>query len=112
LLYFGLQAKLGKLDAAGKSKNENVTEMLNQVRMMLDHPIWDPDTNKQVLLDHVFVACGGEITKQAKNWLAQKLDTDSRRHLIFMDRDEILNLGIGVNLRLPSEKDANEDVPF
>jgi hypothetical protein len=111
LLYFGLQAKRGKLDAAGRSKNENVSEMLNQVRMMLDHPVFDPDANKRVLLDHVFVACGGEITKQAKNWLAHKLDADGRRRIIFMDREEIVGLCIGVNLSIPMGK-ADDDLPF
>jgi hypothetical protein len=107
VLYFGLQAKRGKLDSAGKSRNENVTEVLNQVRMMLAHPLFDPDTNKKVLPDHVFVACGGEITKQAKNWLAEKLDSESRRHLIFMERDEIIDLGVAVNLRLPDTNKAS-----
>ena len=83
--------------------------------MMLAHPIFDPDTNKKVLPDHVYVACGGEITKQARNFLAEKLDAESRRHLIFMDREEILNLGIAVNLRLPDRQKKNlldDEVPF
>ena len=40
-LYFGLQAKKGKLSASGRS-NANVAEILNQTRMMLDHEIFDP----------------------------------------------------------------------
>lgn len=68
-LYFGIQAKKGKLDSAGKSENENVGEVLNQVRMMLDSPIFDPEINKKVLLDHVFIASASEITKAAKTGL-------------------------------------------
>ena len=37
-LYFGVQAKRGKIDAAGRSRNENIAEVLAQVRMMLAHP--------------------------------------------------------------------------
>src|SRR3546814_3496893 len=36
-LYFGIQAKRCKLDAAGKTRNENVAEVLAQIRMMLGH---------------------------------------------------------------------------
>jgi len=41
VLYFGIQAKKGKLDAAGSSKgaNSNVAEIHNQVLMMLGHKL-------------------------------------------------------------------------
>jgi hypothetical protein len=46
VLYFGLQAKRDKIDAAGASKSNtaNVGEILNQVAMMLGHEIFDPET--------------------------------------------------------------------
>jgi len=102
-IYFGVQAKKGKLDSAAKSKNENISEVLNQIRMMLASPVWDPETNKKNLLDHVFIACGGEITKQAIAWLGQHLDQESRRHVLFIDRENILDLAAGINLPLPTE---------
>lgn len=113
-IYFGAQVKIGKLDSAGKSKNTNITEILNQVRMMLDHPVFDPETNRQNLLDHVFVISAGEITKQAKNWLAHHLDQNSRRHILFMDRDDIVDLVVETNLALPVEKEEleDDDLPF
>jgi len=113
-IYFGAQVKIGKLDSAGKSKNTNITEILNQVRMMLDHPIFDPETNRKHLLDHVFVISAGEITKQAKAWLAQHLDQNSRRHVLFMDKDDIVDLVVETNLALPIEKKEieNDDLPF
>jgi hypothetical protein len=45
VLYFGVQAKKGKLDASGVSKaaNVNVAEIHNQVTMMLGHEIFDPE---------------------------------------------------------------------
>jgi predicted peroxiredoxin len=114
-LYFGIQAKKGKLDSAGRSKNENVSEVLNQVRMMLDSPIFDPEINKKVLLDHVFIASASEITKAAKNWLAEHLDQNSRRHVLFVDREDVLTLCLSVNLPVPIAAAAvedDDDLPF
>ncbi len=75
-LNFGIQVKKGKLDAAGKSKgsNTNIAEIHNQLLMMLGHEIFDPETNRKVLVDHAFIVAGGEITKQAKNWFGEKPD--------------------------------------
>ena len=33
-----------------------------------------------------------KITKAARNWLGNKLDANRRSQIIFMDRDDILNL--------------------
>lgn len=80
VLYFGMQAKKGKLDAAGVSQgqNANVAEILNQVTMMLGHEIFDPEIGKKVLVDHAFIVAGSEITKAARNWLGSKLDATKR----------------------------------
>ncbi|NQT13391.1 MAG: hypothetical protein HQ582_11615 [Planctomycetes bacterium] len=117
-LYFGVQVKRTKIDASGRGKNENVAEILNQVTMMLGHPIWDPETNRQNLVDHVFIISAAEITKQAKNWLGQHLDQSTRRHIMFMDRDDLLNLAVSTNLRLPTDRQElqstsdDDSVPF
>ncbi|MEL6600277.1 MAG: hypothetical protein AAFR40_12185, partial [Pseudomonadota bacterium] len=104
VLYFGIQAKKGKLDAAGMTKgsNRNISEIYQQVLMMLGHEIFDPETNKKALVDHAFIVAGGEITKQAKNWLGQKLDASKRSQIMFMDREDILNLFTVTNLPLPA----------
>jgi hypothetical protein len=119
VLYFGVQAKKGKLDAAGinKGSNTNIAEIHNQRVVMLGHEIFDPETNRQVLVDHAFVIAGGEITKQAKNWLGQKLDASKRSQILFMDREDILNLYVVSNLPLPEGaipklETIYEDVPF
>jgi hypothetical protein len=120
ILYFGIQAKKGKLDASGVSKN-NVAEIHNQITMMLGHEIFDPETNRRVLVDHAFIVAGGEITKQARNWIGNKLDATRRSQVMFMDRDDILNLFVVTNLPLPkgalppspsSWDDLDDDVPF
>jgi hypothetical protein len=122
VLYFGIQVKKGKLDASGASKggSANVAEIHNQVTMMIGHEIFDPETSKRVLVDHAFIVAGGEITKQARNWIGNKLDATKRSQVMFMDRDDLLNLYIVTNLPLPKGAlppakapwDDLDDVPF
>ena len=109
VLYFGCQIKKEKIDATGRS-DTNVATILNQINMMLGNEIWDTELNRKQLLDHVYIISGGEITKQARNWLGQKLDADKRRHIIFMDRPELLDLFIANGLTLPVT--ADEQPPF
>lgn len=120
VLYFGIQAKKGKLDASGVSTS-NVAEIHNQVTMMLGHEIFDPETSRRVLVDHAFIVAGGEITKQARNWIGNKLDASKRSQVMFMDRDDILDLFTVTNLPLPKGAlpspppppwDEDDDVPF
>jgi hypothetical protein len=123
VLYFGIQAKKGKLDSSGasKAKNSNVAEIYNQVLMMLGHEIFDPETSKKVLVDHAFIVAGAEITKQARNWLGGKLDASKRSQIMFMDREDILNLYIVNNIPLPEKAlpkggtifdVVGDDIPF
>jgi hypothetical protein len=103
VLYFGLQVKKGKLDASGvtRGSNANMAEIYNQTLMMLGHEIFDPEIGKRVLVDHAFIVAGGEITKAARNWLGNKLDASKRSQILFMDREDILNLFVVTNLPLP-----------
>jgi hypothetical protein len=88
--------------------------------MMLGHEIFDPELNRRVLVDHAFIVAGGEITKQARNWLGNKLDSTKRSQVMFMDRDDILNLFIVTNLPLPkgalppvaASGEFDDDIPF
>jgi hypothetical protein len=123
VLYFGLQAKKGKLDAAGVStgSNANIAEIHNQALMMLGHEIFDPETSRKVLVDHAFIVAGGEITKAARNWLGGKLDQSKRSQILFMDREDILNLHVVNRLPLPDRAiakrrslvdDPDDDIPF
>ena len=90
-IYFAAQIKREKLDAKGGSGDSNTATVLDQVRMALDHPVFDPETGRKVLVDHIFVISAGEITRSARNWLVEKLDQSQRRQIIFMDRDEFLD---------------------
>jgi hypothetical protein len=59
--------------------------------MAIAHPIFDPEANRKVLLDHIFLISAGEITRGARTFLVENLDAGQRRHIIFMDRDEFLD---------------------
>jgi hypothetical protein len=87
--------------------------------MMIGHEVFDPETSKRVLVDHAFIVAGGEITKPARNWLGNKLDATKRSQVMFMGRDDILNLYVVTNLPLPraaipkpSSDLADDDLPF
>jgi hypothetical protein len=82
--------------------------------MALDHAIFDPDVNKNVLLDHLFIISAAEITRQARAWLAERLDADQRRRVIFMDREEFLNHAARIVSNLPLTPLQLEDdgIPF
>lgn len=121
VLYFGLQVKKGKLDASGTSRgsNANIAEIHNQTLMMLGHEIFDSETSKKALVDHAFIIAGGEITKQARNWLGGKLDASKRSQILFMDREDILNLYVVSTLPLPdgarpkpTQPAPGNDIPF
>lgn len=117
-LYFCAQIKREKLDSSGAGGEKNVATVLNQTRMAIDHPIFDSDTNRKVLLDHVFVISAGEITKQARTWLIEKLDSGQRRHIIFMDRSEFLDHAARILLDLNLKEESkqalvtDDDIPF
>ena len=113
-LYFGLQIKRGKIDSSARTSNENMAEVYHQVTMMLGHPIFDPDINKKRLVDHAIIISGGEITKQAKHWLGERLDASQRSQILFMDRNDILHLFVVHNVSMPDEDDdsVNDDIPF
>ena len=119
VLYFGIQAKKGKIDSAGASRdgNANIAEIHHQVLMMLGHEIFDPETSRRVLVDHAFIVAGGEITKAARNWLGNKLDATKRSQIMFMDRDDTLNLYVVTNLplpagALPAQHGLDDEIPF
>jgi hypothetical protein len=65
-IYFCAQIKRDKIDSSGTGGPNNVATVLTQVKMAIDHPIFDPDANRKVLLDHVFLISAGEITRAAK----------------------------------------------
>jgi hypothetical protein len=85
--------------------------------MMLGHEIFDPEIGKRVLVDHAFIIAGGEITKAARNWIGNKLDATKRSQIMFMDREDILNLFVVTNLPLPTgalstPASIDDEIPF
>jgi hypothetical protein len=108
-IYFAAQVKKEKIDAAGKNLNNNISGILAQVRMALDHPIFDPETNRNILIDHIYIISANVITKQAKNLLNHHLDSAARRHIIFMDREELLDLGAIHGINVSNKEIINRD---
>jgi len=98
----------GKIDAGATSAN-NAANVLTQVRMAIDHSIFDPEANRKVLLDHVFVIAAGEITRAARAWIVEQLDAEQRRHIIFMDRDEFVDHSARILLDLRSKTALKDD---
>jgi hypothetical protein len=98
-------AKRGKIDASvvTRSGNTNVAEIHPpRPLMMLAHEIFDPETNKRVLVDHAFIVAGGELTKAPRNAIGNALNASRRNQIMFMDRNDILNLYVVTNLPLPA----------
>jgi hypothetical protein len=114
-IYFCAQIKKEKIDSSGAGGSKNVATVLAQARMAIDHPIFDPEANRKVLLDHVFLISAGEITRGARTWLVEQLDQGQRRHIIFMDRDEFLDQSARIVLDLHLDSSlaiTDEDIPF
>ena len=88
--------------------------------MMLGHEIFDPELNRRVLVDHALIVAGGIITKSARNWIGNKLDANKRSQIMFMDREDILNLFVVTNLPLPKRAQPSvvlstalpDEIPF
>ncbi len=129
MLYIGLQAKKGKLDASADSTkldgpNTGVAIVHHQVLMMLDSPVWDSELNIERLVDHAYIVAGGKITKSARLWIGRNLAPKQRSRIFFMDRDDILDLYVSSNTPLPagavpppppppaSPFDWDDEVPF
>src|SRR3546814_10048965 len=76
-----------------------------------DLQLFDPEINKRTLVDHAIIVAGGEITKQARNWLGEQLDQSSRSQILFMGRDDILDLYVVNNVPLPTTPEGTSNVP-
>lgn len=119
-IYFGSQVKSERIhaSASGKDVPANIGQIISQVQMILQNPIFDPETNRKHLLDHVFIISTGDITKHARHLLATHLDQEARRHIIFMERADIVNLALLTGVPLPTEgkklffDDEDSELPF
>ncbi len=115
-LYVGVQVKVGRIHASGAELSGNISGILAQLLMLMTYPVFDPETNTKHLFDHVFLVSSGEITKQARQLLSEFLDNAMRRNVLFMDREDILDLCVKYSLPVPGSSDAvkpePDDLPF
>jgi hypothetical protein len=63
------------------------------------------------LSDHAKVTKtpNGAITNAARTWLGDKLGASKKSQIIFMDRDDILNLFVVTSLPLPGRMTAQAE---
>lgn len=111
-IYFTAQVKRDKIDSAGRSLNSNISGVLAQARMAIDYPIFDPETNRKHLVDHVFIISASTITKQARVLLIEHLDREARRHIIFMERDELMDLAAIAAIDPWTSINDEDEIPF
>ena len=69
------------------------------------------------LLDHVFLVASGPITEPARRWRGEHLGITSRRTVMFLDRDRMLDLAIGSGAHLPGlgaalQVEPVDELPF
>ena len=61
--------------------------------MVLGHEIVDYEINRTVLVDHAILIAGGQnqLGQRNSGW-AEQLDASKRRSIIFMDRNDIIEI--------------------
>jgi hypothetical protein len=112
---FCAQIKKEKIDSIAAAGNKNVATFLAQARMAIDHPIFDPEANRKVLLEHVLLISAGETVRAARTWLVEQRDQGQRRHIIFIDRDEFRDQSARILLDLRPDRSlafTDQDSPF
>ncbi|MCQ9391397.1 hypothetical protein NRB14_07280 [Pseudomonas viridiflava] len=70
------------------------------------------ELSRGVLVDHAFIVAGGEITKAARNRISNKLDQSKRSQILFMDRENIVNLFVVSPLLSPQMPRASHNPVF
>ncbi len=119
ILYFGAQVKIGRVHAAASEPTQNVANILGQLKMLFEHPVFDSVTNSKHLVDHAYLISSGEITEQARHLISEDLSRSMKRQILFMDQDDIVRMWSLSSLDLPVCK-KNEplssgdsgDIPF
>ena len=60
--------------------------------MAFEKTFVDPEINRDVRVDHVFVVASGSINEGARSYLLERISEEKRRNLLFLDRDDIIGL--------------------
>ena len=105
-----------QIDAAAKTKNENIAQIHNQITMMLGHELFDPDINKKILVDHAFIVAGGEINEAGKNtgWVNALMHLREDRYIHGPIRNFASVLSF-INVLMPDEETRDlisDELPF
>lgn len=117
-LFVGVQVKVGRIHSSGSELDKNIGGILSQLLMMLFYPVFDAQTNSKHLIDHIYLVSSGEITKQARTFLTEFLDNGMRRNVLFLDREELIELciqhgeSLAVKLGMETELLTNGEFNF
>lgn len=117
-LFVGVQVKVGRIHSSGSELDKNIGGILSQLLMMLFYPVFDTQTNSKHLIDHIYLVSSGEITKQARTFLTEFLDNGMRRNVLFLDREELIDLcmkygeTLAVKLGMETEALTNGEFNF
>lgn len=103
-LYFAAQVKAGNIIYGISKPNQNVEQLLTEARMALEKTIYDPEINRDVRVDHVFIVASGNINEGARKYLLERISEEKRRNLLFLDCEDIIGLACQFGLPNPEQK--------
>jgi len=91
-LYFAAQVKAGDIIYGISKPNQNVEKLLTEARMAFEKTIFDPEINRDVRIDHMFIVASGNINEGARSYLLERIAEEKRRNLLFLDCDDVIGL--------------------
>lgn len=91
-LYFAAQVKAGDIIYGISKPNQNVEKLLTEARMAFEKTFFDPEINRDVRVDHVFIVASGHINEGARSYLLERISEEKRRNLLFLDCDDVIGL--------------------
>jgi hypothetical protein len=91
-LYFAAQVKAGDIIYGVSKPSQNVEKLLTEARMAFEKTIFDPEINRDVRVDHVFIVASGQINEGARSYLLERISGEKRRNLLFLDCDDVIGL--------------------
>jgi len=91
-IYFAAQVKAGNIAYGISKPSRNIENLLTEARMAFEKTFVDPEINRDVRVDHVFVVASGSINEGARSYLLERISEEKRRKMLFLDRDDIIGL--------------------
>ncbi|MFZ7137846.1 MAG: helix-turn-helix domain-containing protein [archaeon] len=84
-IYWAAQVKTEDINYSASGKNENVENILTQLKMAIEREMFDAETNTMNLPDHGLLVTTGEINEGARNFLTNTLAREKRRKIFIWE---------------------------